>query len=232
MRYRKDGQPWGQMWDAWDAMQDARLVALAGTIPPREIVDTMSAEFGIPRTLASIRIRAKRLGVSVAEPGLSMRQMERLFNQDHRVIETWVAQGLLPGRRRPPMGPYPGWSFMLPDVERFIREESWAYDWRKMQLRHPLRALAESISRRDPWCSRDQLARYLGFTTPSSLTRWFDAGLIPHVRRKTRQSTVVQIVIRASDFPAIKEAIEAARIEGQKRKGWRRRLCSAEEQAA
>lgn len=209
-RYRKDGQPWGAMHDAWNLEQETRLRDLAGTCPVPEIAERLSDEFATPRTVAAVRVRARRLGLSLWAQGWSLRDVERLFRLHHRaIVRWWVEPGLLPGTRWAGRGPHAGWWFDPDAVERFVREHGYAYDWRRMDPRHPLAGLAQATNRRDPWVTYAETAAYVGIA-PANLDRWRKRGLVPHQRRPKGGPGAGLIVVRASALPAIREAIRAA----------------------
>lgn len=193
-------------WDEWSIAERNRLAGLAGTMAIEAIADALAAEFHVRRTPQAIRIKATRWGISLWRQGLSMGDVERIFRYDHRAIVTrWIQSGLLRGERIRGRGPHAGWLFQPTDVEQFIREHVWAYDWRHMAPGR-WRSLAEISSRADPWCSVDELRRYLGYQSEQFWsTRWRD---IPHRRRyHAKTSTGGTPVIRAADFPAIAELL-------------------------
>lgn len=213
---------WSPAWDDWTLEQEAALRALAGARPVQEIAAILSERFGVPRTIPAVRIRAKRLDLSVFQKGWSMRDVERLFGVGHRAIFTWWVQpGLLIGRRIVQRGPYTAWWFDVPDLERFVRESGWAYDWRRMDarrldsLRRPegsrLVMLARVVHLADPWLTYEDLARYVGLAL-GNLDRWRRRGLVPHQRRMGAGG-YGQIMVRARDFVAIRAAIREAQQE-------------------
>lgn len=155
-------------------------------------------------------MRVARLGLSRWLTAFSLRDLERLFGVDHRVILLWwIEPGLLPARRRRGRCPHEGWRVETADVEAFIRGCGWAHDWRRMDRRHPLGRLAEIVNRADPWLGRADLAAYLGMDE-NTLGRWVARGLVRH-RRRFGAGGRGELRIRARDFPAIAEAVDAAR---------------------
>lgn len=196
---------------AWTAEQNRVLAALAGTMPVEEIADALERRFLIRRTVASLRIQAKRLGISLWSGGYSLQQMERIFRLDHRaIVRNWVTTGVLAGKRWKGRGPNEGWWFEPAEVERFVRECGWAYDVTRMLPGHPLTRLAELAHKADPWLTYQDLMAYLGIKAEINMDRWRRRGLIPH-KRRAKSGPGRRIVVRGRDFPAIKAAIEEAR---------------------
>ncbi|MEW6048205.1 MAG: hypothetical protein AB1609_17300 [Bacillota bacterium] len=203
------------MWDEWTPAEEQLLCQLAGTMDLGEIARILSERFGVPRTRNAVDVRCQRLGVSHWAKGMSLTEMERLFGLDHRaIVRHWVDTGLLAARRWSGRGPHPGWWFEPADVERFIREHPWAYDWTRMKRGHRLTRLAEVVNRADPWLPYEQLRRYVGIAKVN-LDRWRRRGLVPH-KRRPGAGGYGQIVIRARDFRPIKQAIERARAEARR----------------
>ena len=195
----------------WTPEQNRVFTELAGTMPIVEITEELERRFHIRRTTASLRIQAKRLGISLWNRGYSLTELERVFRLDHRaIVRNWVTPGLLAARRWQGRGPNDGWWFDQAEVERFARECGWAYDVDRMQPGHPLTRLAEVAHRADPWLTYQDLLRYLGLKAEVNLDRWRRRGLVPH-KRRPKSGPGQRIVIRGRDFPAIKAAIEAAR---------------------
>lgn len=201
-------------WNGWTMEEENLLRELAGSMELGEIARILSERFGVPRTPNAVDVRCQRLGISRWVPGMSLRDLERLFACDHQsIVRHWVETGLLRARRWSGRGPHPGWWFEPADVERFIRDCPWAYDWRRMKPGHRLTRLAEVVNRADPWFSYDDLRRYVGISK-RNLDKWRRRGLVPHKRRPGAGS-YGQILVRGRDFRAIKHAIEAARAEAK-----------------
>lgn len=209
-RRRKDGMPWGGRWDGWDHDEVALLRDLGGTLPLPAILERVNAIALRPRTLAAARIKARKLGLSLAWHR-SQRETARLFGVDDHVVADWIARGWLratPWRR---MGPHVVVNVADADLEAFIRAHSAQVDPARMQPGR-WRALAEVEHRRDPWLSLDALARALGFAGRGSLARWRAAGLISSVRLIGRRGRGGRMPhrVRASEVPRIREAIDRA----------------------
>lgn len=194
----------------WTPSQDQALAALAGTRPIDEIADELERRFYIRRTTPSLRIRAKRLGLSLWQGGYSLRELERVFGTAHHtILPCWVEPGHLTGRRWQARGPHPGWWFERSEVERFVRETGWLYHLDKMQPGHPLTRLAQLAHRADPWIvGTEAIAEVLGLA-PVQVNKWRKRGLLPH-RRRPWGGGPGMIVVRGRLVPSIREAIHAA----------------------
>lgn len=195
----------------WTPEQNRELERLAGTMPIAEIADALERRFYIRRSLLSIRIQAKRLGISLWQGSYSLMELERVFGFDHRVIvRYWVSAGHLHGRRWQGRGPNAGWWFEHAEVERFTRDCGWLIDLDRMPKGHRLTRYAETMLKADPWIAGlDEIGRVLGMA-PVQVKKWMGRGLIPHQRRPVAGSGG-QLMIRGRDVPAIRSAIEQAR---------------------
>lgn len=195
----------------WTPAQNQALTALASTRTVQEIADELERRFYIRRTEASIRIQAKRLGISLWQGGLSMRDLSALFGFDHRVIRRmWIEPGHLTGRRWGGRGPNDGWWFEHVEIERFIHECGWLVDLARMPRGHRLTRLAETALKADPWIAgHEAIGRVLGMA-PVQVKKWMSRGLIPHKRRPVAGSGGM-LCVRGRDIPAIRAAIDGAR---------------------
>ena len=195
---------------AWMPEQDRWLREHGGSLPLAELTAAFNASFLIDRSPASLRIRAKRIHVSLWTRGWSLRQVELLFGVDHRaIVRWWVEPGLLPATRWAGRGPHAGWWFDEHDLDRFIRDCGWAYDWRQVQVGSRLTLLAETVARSDPWRSYAELAAHVGISL-TNLEGWRRRGVGP-CRRRSGAGTFGQIMVRGRDFLAIKASIVEAR---------------------
>lgn len=212
----------------WTPEQNDTLKVLAGTRPVPEIVDALERRFHIRRTQASIRIQAKRLGISLWQGGYSLREIERIFGTPHHTITPlWIEAGYLTGYRWKARGPNPGWWFEQAEVERFVRECGWLYHLDKMQPGHKLTRLAQITHRADPWIvGSEAVARVLGLAS-RNLYRWLRRGLVPHKRRPMGGGIGI-LVVRGRDVPAIRAAISEAQREARARQHERFRLAARE----
>lgn len=200
-------------WDTWTREEDEFLSSVIGTAPLEEVAERISWRFGTPRTVAALACRCTRLGLSRWTHGISLTELEAVLGLGHRaIVKWWVTPGLLPSKRWEGRGPNRGWWFDEADVERFIRESGYAYDWTAMQPRHRLTRVAELVNRTDPWRTLEDLRTYLGIAQ-NNVKRWLKRGLVPHRRRAKGGPGTGLIVIRGRDFPAIRAAIALARTE-------------------
>jgi hypothetical protein len=194
----------------WTPEQNRVLGELAGSRPVSEIADELERRFYIRRTMASLRIQAKRLGLSLWQGGYSLRDLERIFGTAHHtILPCWVDPGHLAGRRWQGRGPNPGWWFDGAEVERFVRETGWLYHLDKMQPGHRLTRLAQVVHRADPWIvGAEAVGMVLGLATVQ-VNKWMRRGLIPH-RRRPWGGGPGMIVVRGRDVPSIKAEIRSA----------------------
>lgn len=202
---------WTPRWDTWTPLQCQRLAELAGQLEAPDVAATLFSEFGIPRTLAAVRIQAKRQRLSLERHGYSQRQLEQLFGVDHRaIVRWWIEPGLLKAQRCRPRGPHAGWHITRSHLEAFISEHTWAYDWQRMQPGHPLSSLAEVAHKGDPWVTLDVACRWIKIN-PHNLLKWRRRGLVPTRRRPYAGTPHGRVMIRARDLPHIREAVHEAR---------------------
>lgn len=196
-------------WRTWTEEQDAALARMAGTMDLADIARVLSERFGIARTVTAVQVRSVRLGISVWRQGYSMYDLVDLFGISGRtIIRGWVTPGLLRGKRWQGRGSSANWLFAEAEIERFIRESPWAYDWRKMRPHRRLSRLAEVVAKLDPWLSYHELVRYVGMTR-KALDKWRHRGLVP-CRRRPGADGIGEVVVRGREFRAIREAIRAA----------------------
>lgn len=201
----------------WTPEQNRALAQLAGTRPVEEIASALERRFHIRRTTPALRIQAKRLGISLWQGGLSMRDMERLFGVDHKHIRRfWVDAGHLAARRWGGRGPNDGWWFETAEVERFVRACGWLFDVGRMQPGHALTRIAETTRKADPWIvGYEALAAVLKLA-PLNVKKWERRGLIPHKSRATAGRGGM-ICVRGRDIPPIREAITQAQADARQR---------------
>jgi hypothetical protein len=194
----------------WTEQEDAFVDALLGECELSEIVTRLQQRYGIERSVPGLVSRLKRRARSRWSADLSLRDVERLFGIDHRVIlRWWVKPGLLVGRRWSGRGPHAGWLFSGETVERFVRDHRHAYEPARMAPGHPLTNLAKLVNRSDPWLGRKDLACYLGVCV-RRVSDWIALGLVPH-KRRFGAGARGQIRILASDFPKIAAELGAQR---------------------
>jgi hypothetical protein len=201
----------------WTPEQDQALTALAGTMPIAEVAAEMERRFYLSRTLPSLRIRAKRLGLSLWQGGYSLREIERVFGTPHHTITPlWIEAGHLTGYRWKARGPNPGWWFEAAEVERFVRECGWLYHPDKMQRGHPLTRLAEVTHRADPWLAGTMVIAAVLRLAQKNVCKWIARGMVPH-RRRPMGGGPGMVMVRGRDIPTIRERILAAQQAGMER---------------
>ena len=87
----------------------------------------------LKRTTSSIVQKLKRLKVSrFVRVGYNMSGLELCFGVEHRVIERWIREGRLRGRRIPGPGPHHQWTFKDTAILRFVRENPTAFELRRV----------------------------------------------------------------------------------------------------
>lgn len=208
--------------DFWRGEEDALLREWSGVLTPAEMAARL---YG--RSETAVVVRLSRLGLSRATADFTLTQLEWLFGVCHRtIVKHWVTTGLLPclqeskGHMR---------RFKRADVEAFVRDHGWAYDWAVMRPGQPLTKLAETVNRADPWLDYGTLGRALGIRGQVNLDRWRWRGLIPH-RRRYGAGGKGEIVVRRRDVPVIREAIAQARARGAARGVTRREAAACSKQ--
>lgn len=166
--------------DSWTDDQDARLRALVGNHSPEEISARLTAEFGIPRTLDSIRSRACVLGVPSEWDAFTVPTIARICGVGADTVYDWIRAGGLVAVQRH-RGAYH--RITAEAFEQFIRCYSHWLDWRGMPVaQEPWRIaerrwrdLAEAVWRKDPWYTPTEAARWLGYV-PSMVTKLCQRG--------------------------------------------------------
>lgn len=210
---------WSLAWDGWNAEQNDALRALAGTMPVSMVAAALSERFSVPRTSAAVRMRAKRLGISLWVKAWSLRDVVILFGVDHRtIVSWWLEHGLLAATRWDGRGPHGGWWITFEALERFVRQHSYAFDWRRMRPEQlcverrgegrRLASLAELLDRADPWRPYGELVAFVGIRR-TNLDRWRRQGLVP-CRRRSGAGEKGEIVVQGRQFGAIRDAVHAA----------------------
>ena len=208
----------------WTEPEDAFVDELLGHCELSEIVRRLHQRYGIERSVPGLVSRLKRRARSRWSADLSLRDLERLFGIDHRVIlRWWVKPGLLLGRRWSGRGPHAGWLFSGESVERFVRDHPYAYNAARMQRGHPLTRLAVVEAALQRWRSCEELAAYLGVSRWTVL-RAVRAGIVPH-KRRYGAGKHGEVRIRADDFASARERLTADR-RPRARRGNRRRLAA------
>lgn len=203
-----DGKKLSRRGDTWPTEQTARLRELHGQFDAREISRILSAEFPeLPRTRRAVYVHACRQGISLWQPGLSCEEVWKLFGfSGNGPVQHWIEEGLLPSTIyvREKTG-LPMVRVQRTDLERFVHEQTWAYDTRRMTPGHALTAVAELAQRADPWLPPVDLARYLDVPT-EFVAGWIEMGLVPY-RRRYGVRRGHDLLIRARDFPSLSQVL-------------------------
>ena len=199
----------------WLAAEVDRLRELAGKYLLPEVTAILNAEFpdARPRTEDAVRSACYHRQIDPVVAGmLSVQDVAALFHaHDEMVPRRWVAPGLLVAHRYANRQMHKLWIDPA-DLRRFIEQCSWAYDWQKMPPSH-WRSLAEVVARRDCWRTRQELAAYLGASGEHDAWWWRrNCDWIPHQRRYHNCHSTGQVLIRAADFPAIKEGLRQRKV--------------------
>jgi len=230
--------------DAWDPdAEDTRLAELVGHHTPKEIAEIHRLD-QIVRTETAVLVRIKRRGLSRWMVGYRLRDVERLFQFDHRAIHRrWLEPGLMvPTRTFNGRGTArENYVFTDDDLLRFVCDHPWAYERRRMRpveelprhlqaIARRLRTEAESVWRSDPYLTRDEFIHEMGWQSKQPWWYWASRRhLIPHRLRwhvwpaSSGCRNTGQPLIRVRDLPEIREALERARAQGRHQLGarWR-----------
>lgn len=156
------------------------------------------------RTIVSIRLKAKRLGLTRRGNVWTAADVARLFGVNGKTVVHWIERGWLRGHRAPfgAGGRDRAWSIDEDSLGKFIRTMGWAYDVRMMTPGEYLTNLARQIHRADPWLETEGAARLAGVAV-NTIQRWCRGGL-PHHRRGNLGSQhgpwQGKIIIRRSDL--------------------------------
>ncbi len=231
--------------DAWDSETEGqRLAELVGHHTPKEIAALLNREYhqldGIQRTETAVVVQIKRRGLSRWMAGYRLHEVELIFHFDHRAMHrNWLQPNLLvPTRTFSGRGTArDNYVFTDDDLLGFVREHPWAYDYRRFRApellpRHlqaiaaRLRTEAETAWRRDPYLTRDEFIRTMGWASKQPWQYWAKTRhLVPHRLRyhvwpaSSGCRNTGQPLVRARDLPQIRVALELAYAEGRRRCG-------------
>ncbi|MDE3075269.1 MAG: helix-turn-helix domain-containing protein [Chloroflexota bacterium] len=86
----------------------------------------------LARPVQGIRIKAKRLGLRKRDAGMNALSVAEIFAVDPHVVVTWIARGVLRGRRSYPVGLNKSWLIAEEAVEAFIRQHGEYVDVERM----------------------------------------------------------------------------------------------------
>ena len=203
---RFDGRKRGERANTWTDEENDYLRRHVGTCPFREVVAGMVAETGIERTVEAADVQVRALGLSRWVRCWQREHLRRLFRVAHSTVEAWIAEGLLAASRWRGRGGYPQWWIEDADLRRFITNDPWAYDWRRMKP-GPMRSLAEVAAKANPYFTLQEVARLTGIPY-WKLVEWARAGRLPAKRRTGRTGYVVS----ASSVADLRNARPGARV--------------------
>lgn len=122
--HRGDRKPWNET-------ELTTLRSLLGVLPSKEIARRMG------RTVASVEVRAKRLGISLrCSEGYTMRELSEGLGADHHKIEQWIARGWLREgiriSRTEQSGPHNPWRFRERAIYELVRDHPSEIDPRRV----------------------------------------------------------------------------------------------------
>lgn len=143
----------------WSAADDDTLRESWGLVAPA----TIAGQLG--RSVISVKVRKKRLGLTFGANVWTSRLIARLFGVDSHLVIAWIAGGLLAARRAPvSYGAHRLWHITYDALEAFIRDHPAAYPVDRMQpgFWHDL---ACQVRARDPLLTVPEMARHCGVST-------------------------------------------------------------------
>lgn len=187
--------------NAWSPEEDAIIRSLAGIEWPEEIGRRCCEVSSNPRSLSTIRQRARALGVSLERQGWVRGDVARIFGVDGVTVQGWIDGGLLEAAR---------WGSVLmcsnqEQINAFIRAYPWLYDVDRM-VRGPFRSLAEVVQKRDPWWSFSRACRETGMSR-NSMATLLRRGVIEARRRRGAHGG--EWMFRAMDLADVQERYTA-----------------------
>lgn len=211
MIQRRRTVPNKPMWDCWTAQEDQHLRGLAGTAPLEELAARWEADGYLPRTAQALANRCFELDVPRGLQGYTVISLAATLGVSRNTVHCWIQHGYLESRHLSGEGKGARWWIAPAMVETFIRAHgNWLVDLHRVAAGHPLRRLVEVVQRSDPWLPLADLARYVGIS--NLLHR---LAMIPHRARPSLGQRRLKIMVRARDFPAIREAIRASQAESR-----------------
>lgn len=146
----------------WSPDEDRLIRETAGLLSAAEIAARIRHECLYLRTETAVWTRAARLGIPLQEHhrALTLRQLMAIFPAHNRYIASWAEQGYLRAQRTSDGRCGRSWRFAVEDVETFIREYPWLFDWKQVKAGR-WRDLARIASLRSPWLKVTQVAALL-----------------------------------------------------------------------
>lgn len=192
LAHRTKGAPWTRE-------EDAIIRRHANVLPRQEIARLCTQESGVQRSAQGVSRRANEdLGIVMNEREVYAlwgvgRTVAKVFGVHANTVCAWEAAGYIKSREWGKFHVYDE-----AEIQRFIREQPWAYDVEKMQ-RGPLRSLAEVIQKRQPWYRVPALAVMLGMRD-DTIYAYARKGI---VRSRQRNGHNGAVLIRGEDIPLI-----------------------------
>jgi hypothetical protein len=157
----------------WSWNEERILRKSVGVLTIPEIQAWLLEDAGTMRTEHAINVRATRMGLSRARPGLTIAEVAYQMGVSGWVARHWVKGGLLGEPNR--------WKCRArvgdADLERFIREHPDLYD-RRVIRSSALRSIADAVWARDPWIGVNEIAAILGYS-PDHIKRLIARGTLP-----------------------------------------------------
>lgn len=171
----------------WTADEDRYLADHVGELLLPELTAGVNAIHGRDRRSAAVRERLSLLGISRRDRRwYSANRLAPILGVDGWMIGRWIETGRLRARRMGAAVHKQGnpWRIEPADIEAFIREYPWEYDWRTIRPSHPFALLARTVQGRNPYLTFDQARRHLRIGG-SALQRRLQCGLIVGAVRVT-----------------------------------------------
>lgn len=157
----------------WTPIEDRILRESTGVRTAKEVCEKIRQETGQIRTENAVHIRMQRTGIPRLLPGYSIGEVRLMMGVSYTVAQQWVKAGLIGP-------PNPRWTIAtvrLEDLERFIRERTDLYDWKRI-TDPQLQSIGRAAWVRDPWITVAVVSRMIK-RCPESVRRLFVCGTLP-----------------------------------------------------
>lgn len=193
--YRIDEATGLRRWAPWTRAEDELLRRSIGRMTASEIAETINSTLSHAyRTPDGVRWRAGLMGLSYAVEGLSAKQVAEILGiHSTHLSNRLIRPGYLRATRRKPRLEQSAdarnrwWVITEADLEAFIRDYPWHYDYRLMRRGHRLRSLAETVHRQDPWLFFRDVVRIFGVDR-TQVFRYLREGRLPNAKRMRTMS--------------------------------------------
>lgn len=148
-------------YNAYTREENETIAENAGKMDIYELAEYVSRLYGVYRTPKALETQLGMLGFPIEKQGMSPYAASRFFGVHYKTVNKWIDDGLLlcatkksnRGRTNP---------WILPsDLEVFIRQYPWKYDFRKLRSRHPLTRVAEIVNKTRPYFWSSDVAKVL-----------------------------------------------------------------------